>query len=62
MQQGGGKREEKNLQYEVVCSPTESSPVTRYAPTAVPSPPDAPTEGEDEAKKQAVYEPIPGDK
>ena len=55
MEQGG---EEKSPQYEVVCSPTECSPVTRYALPPVPSPLDPPTEGGDEA----VYEPIPGDK
>ena len=59
MQQGG---EEKAPQYELVCSPTECPPVTRHPLPAIPSPPNAPTEGVDEAEEQAVYEPIPGDK
>ena len=59
MQQGG---DEKSPQYELVCSPTECPSITRHPLPAVPSPPNAPTEGVDETEEQAVYEPIPGDK
>ena len=62
MQQGGYKEEEETPQYEVMCSPTECSPVTQHPLPPVPSPLDAPTESVDEAEEQAVYEPIPGDK
>ena len=54
---------EKTPQYEVVCSPTECSPVTRHPLPALPSSPDPPTEvlDDSETDEQAVYEPIPGD-
>ena len=52
---------EKTPQYEVVCSPTECSPVTRHPLPAIPSPLDSPIEGVD-GTDEDVYEPIPGDK
>ena len=76
MQPGGGKEAEETPQYDdyekmqqggdektsLVCSPTECPSVTRHPLPAVPSPPNAPTEGVDEVEEEAVYEPIPGDK
>ena len=62
MQQEGGRQEEETPQYEEMCGPTTSSSVTQHPLPPVPSPLDAPTESVDEAEKQAVYEPIPGDK
>ena len=43
MQQGKGKEEEEETpQYEVMCGPTASSPVTQHSLPVAPSPLDAP--------------------
>ena len=57
-QQGNGQEEEETPQYEVMSIPTASS--TQHPLPPVPL--DAPTEGVDKAKEQAMYEPIPADK